>query len=94
MKMSSIFFLQSTDQVSDPNSSVMDKILKQALDNLTMAVSHKQTNSSALSAVIEVQVETALIKPQQAFSKCSSFFSVWWLQTIVCELFRQTSPIF
>ncbi|XP_069118593.1 protein jagged-1b-like isoform X2 [Argopecten irradians] len=54
--------LLSTEPSVDGSSSQMDRVLKCALDNLTNTISHKLVNSSALAAVIEVQIETAVIK--------------------------------
>jgi len=40
----------------------MDIILKTAVDNITLTISRKQTQSNALASVIEVKVELAMTK--------------------------------
>lgn len=49
---------QSTD--TGGSDGRVDPVLQAAVDRVATMVSHKQTNSSALSSVIEIRVETSL----------------------------------
>ena len=54
---------QSTQPAIATQDGVIDLTLKQVVDNITTLISHKRTNISALSAIIEVQVETSSVAP-------------------------------
>ena len=49
---------QSTN--TDASEGRVDPVLQKAVDIVTQMISHKQTNSSALSSVVEIRVETSL----------------------------------
>ncbi|KAK3092241.1 hypothetical protein FSP39_000187 [Pinctada imbricata] len=46
----------------DRESGKLDPVLRKAVDNLTNVISHKKSNSSALSAVIEVELEISPVQ--------------------------------
>ena len=52
-----ILFLQST--LGDANQ--LDPVLQSAIDKVADTLSHKQSNSSALAAVVEIRVETTVV---------------------------------
>lgn len=55
-----LLFFQSSESLSG-QSDELDPELKSAVHKLTSIISHKKSNSSALSAVIEVTVETIVV---------------------------------
>ena len=62
------FILQSSEQQSG-NSDELDSELKSVVHQMTSIISHKRSNSSALSAVIEVTVETIVVNSAEKSGK-------------------------
>ena len=62
------FILQSSEQQSG-TSDKLDSELKSVVHQMTSIISHKRSNSSALSAVIEVTVETIVVNSAEKSGK-------------------------
>lgn len=79
---------QSSESTS-VKSDELDPELKSAVHKLTSIISHKKSNSSALSAVIEVTVETIVTNSAQKSGKFSLNFFFFQLGTIynLCHTF-------
>lgn len=86
---------QSSESTS-VKSDELDPELKSAVHKLTSIISHKKSNSSALSAVIEVTVETIVNNSAQKSGKFSFNFFFFQLGTIynLCHTFMHFIEIF
>lgn len=80
---------QSSESTS-VKSDELDPELKSAVHKLTSIISHKKSNSSALSAVIEVTVETIVTNSAQKSGKFTlKFFFIFQIDTVynLCHIY-------
>lgn len=80
---------QSSESTS-VKSDELDPELKSAVHKLTSIISHKKSNSSALSAVIEVTVETIVTNSAQKSGKFTlKFFFIFQIDAVynLCHIY-------
>lgn len=86
---------QSSESTS-VKTDELDPELKSAVHKLTSIISHKKSNSSALSAVIEVTVETIVTNSAQKSGKFSFNYFFFQLGIIynLCNSFMHFIVLF